>query len=82
VLLEHPDRDDPVNRAAIERLAVVRAYVESLARAAGLPDTDGISRKWLILLKGASIAACEGDLNAARSAKDVARLLLPAAADG
>jgi AcrR family transcriptional regulator len=77
VMLEHPDRGDLVNRASIEQLASIRAYIESLASAAGAPDPDGLARKWHILMKGSIIAAAEGDYDAALRAKDIGRLLLP-----
>jgi hypothetical protein len=72
VMLEHPDSSHPVHRAAAAYLAGIRHFVEGLARQAGIPDAEGFARQWHILMKGAIIAAAEGDHDAAVRAKRVA----------
>jgi AcrR family transcriptional regulator len=76
VMLEAPDSADPVYRAATSYLAGMRHFLEDLARQAGVPDADDFARKWQMLMKGAIVAAYEGDRDAARRAKDLAQLLL------
>jgi AcrR family transcriptional regulator len=79
VVLEVSDQDDPVHRAAVEHLEGVRAYVAALARDAGAPDPDDLARTLHILMKGAIVAACEGDRDAARRGQAAARLVLGSA---
>jgi AcrR family transcriptional regulator len=76
VLLEMDDRTDAVHEAAARHLAGIRAFLEGLADEAGVPDADVFARQWHILMKGSIVAAAEGDVEAARHAKEVARLLL------
>lgn len=75
VLLES-DTGGRVHRAAADRLARIRAILRALAEAAGLADPEAFARVWHMLMKGAIVAACEGDRNAARQAKRAARLVL------
>jgi AcrR family transcriptional regulator len=79
VMLEHPDRADPLHRAGVSYLAGARQFVEDLARRVGIADADSFAREWHILVKGAIVAACEGDRDAARHAQAVAHLVLDAA---
>lgn len=65
-----------IRDAAAEHLAEIRSITERLAREAGLPDAKSFARIWHILMKGAIISACEGDRDAARGAKWLARLAL------
>jgi AcrR family transcriptional regulator len=76
VLLEMPDRSSPLNRASAEHLATIRAFLERLAREAGVRDPEGVARQWHILMKGSIVAAGEGDREAARRAKELGTLLL------
>jgi AcrR family transcriptional regulator len=75
VLLEL-GRQHPVGSASIRHLAKIRALVRTLAEEAGLHDPDQFARSWHILMKGSIVAAAEGDLDAAKRAKTMARLLL------
>jgi AcrR family transcriptional regulator len=76
VMLETTDSADSVYRAAASYLEGIRYFLENLAQQAGIPDAEGFARKWHMLMKGAIVAAYEGDREAARRAKDVAQLLL------
>lgn len=76
VMLETTDSADSVYRAAASYLEAIRHFLENLAQQAGIPDAEGFARKWHMLMKGAIVAAYEGDREAARRAKDVAQLLL------
>lgn len=78
VLLEHPDPADPIHRASVAYLAAIRAMVEDQARQAGIADAEDFARKWHTLMKGSIVAAAEGDLEAARRAREVGVLLLSA----
>ena len=62
--------------ASIEHLERIRAMVRRFAGEAGLRDPDSFARSWHILMKGSIIAATEGDAQAARRAKSMARLLI------
>ena len=76
VLLETNDRSHPVGRASVLHLADIRAVLTEFAAEAELRDVDGFVRAWHILMKGSIVAAAEGDAQAARRAKKVARLVL------
>jgi AcrR family transcriptional regulator len=76
VMLEHAEAADPIRRAGIAYLAGIRNFLEGLARQAGIADAAGFARKWHILMKGSIVAAGEGDQDAARRAKAIARLVL------
>lgn len=76
VLLEIDDRDNVVHTAAARHLANIRAFVQSLAEEAGVRDPATFARQWHTLMKGSIVAAGEGDKDAARAAKEVAKLLL------
>jgi AcrR family transcriptional regulator len=75
VLLEMSDHGE-VRRATATRLAHIREFICGLATEAGAADPARLARQWHILMKGSIIAAQEGDLEAAASARDVAELLL------
>ncbi len=75
-LLEFEDSDDPVRRACVEHLAHVRAYLCELATAAGAAEPERFAAQWHILLKGAIVAAHEGDLDAAMKARELGCLLM------
>jgi AcrR family transcriptional regulator len=75
-LLEFDDRDDRVRQACVGHLAGVRAYLCELATAAGAPEPERFAAQWHILLKGAIVAAHEGDLDAATKARELGVLLV------
>ena len=75
-LLEFEDREDPVRQACVMHLANVRAFVGSLAAAAGIEEPARFAAQWHILMKGAIVAAQEGDREAAHEACELAMLLL------
>lgn len=76
VMLEHPDRSDPIHRAGVSYLASIRRFLEELAREAGVAQAHDFARQWHILMKGSIVAAAEGDREAARRAKRIGTLLL------
>ena len=80
VLLEYPP-GDPSRRAAMKHLANIRAFLKQLAAEAGVRDPELFADTWQIMIKGATVTACEGNLHAARQVKAAAaaylRLCLP-----
>jgi AcrR family transcriptional regulator len=78
VMLEAADAQTPLHRASVAYLAGIRAFLQDLARQAGVADPDDFARQWHILMKGSIVAAGEGDGEAARRAQRIARLLLAA----
>jgi AcrR family transcriptional regulator len=76
VMLGIDDRSHPVRRATVAHLANIRAFLRLLAEEACITDPDGFARQWHILMKGSLIAAAEGDVDAARRASQLGRLLL------
>jgi AcrR family transcriptional regulator len=82
VMLEGEGEDDPVQQACTGYLSNIRSFLKRLARDAGIRNPDDFARKWHILMKGSIVSAGEGDRNAARRGKDVARLLLAEALAG
>jgi AcrR family transcriptional regulator len=75
-MIEINDPGHPVHQAAVVHLANIRAYIEKLASAAGIADTDAFARKWHIVMKGSIMAAHEGDTAAACRAREIGELLL------
>jgi AcrR family transcriptional regulator len=75
VLLEF-GAEHPVGAASVQHLATIRAVVQRLAEEAGLRDAESFSRSWHILMKGAIIAADEGDRHAALRAKAMGQQLI------
>jgi AcrR family transcriptional regulator len=75
-MIEINDREHPVQQAAVGHLANIRDYIEKLAAAAGISDVDSFARQWHILMKGAIMAAHEGDTAAAARARQLGELLL------
>jgi AcrR family transcriptional regulator len=75
-MIEINDREHPVHRAAVGHLANIRDYIVKLAADAGISDVDSFSRQWHILMKGAIMAAHEGDTAAASRARELGELLL------
>ena len=66
----------PAGQASIQYLDNIRTIVRERAQAAGLVDVDNFARSWHILMKGAIIAAAEGDLQAARRAQAMGSALI------
>jgi AcrR family transcriptional regulator len=75
VLLEM-GADHPAGQASVSHLDNIRGIVRQRAEAAGLVDIDDFARSWHILMKGSIVAAAEGDLDAARRAQNMARVLI------
>jgi AcrR family transcriptional regulator len=76
VMLETADDHDNVYEASIAYLAGIRDFLQELARGSGVADPDDFARKWHILMKGSIVAAGEGDMEAAKRAQQIGRLLL------
>jgi len=78
VLLEIEDRNNPIHRACRDQLARIRELLIELATELGIADPDHFARQWHILMKGSIVSAGEGDVEAAKRAQEVARLVLAA----
>lgn len=76
VMLEMTERDDPVRQAAVRHLANIRTVLAGLAAEAGIEQPESFARQWHVLMKGAIVAAEEGDVDAARRAREMGELLL------
>jgi AcrR family transcriptional regulator len=76
VMLEHPDQQHPLHRAAAEYLAHIREFLSGLANDAGIADPEGFAGQWHILMKGSIVSAGEGDRDAAMRARRLGALLL------
>jgi AcrR family transcriptional regulator len=76
VLLETADLENPVGAASALHLANIRAVLKLLAVEAGLRDVDEFVLSFHILMKGSIVQAGEGDLDAAKRAQAMARLLI------
>jgi AcrR family transcriptional regulator len=66
----------PAGGASVEYLEHIRSIVRRLADEAGLRDSESFARSWHILMKGSIVSAAEGDVEAARRGKSMARLLI------
>jgi AcrR family transcriptional regulator len=66
----------PAGDASVEYLDHIRSIVRRFADEAGLCDTESFARSWHILMKGSIVSAAEGDVEAARRGKTMARLLI------
>ena len=66
----------PVGKASSGYLANIRTMVEQLATEAGVPNPAQFALSWHILMKGSIVQASEGDLESAKRAKAMARLLI------
>ena len=66
----------PAGRASVRHLASIRSIVGRLAEEAGLRDPTSFAHSWHILMKGSIVAAAEGDAEAAKRARSMARLLI------
>jgi AcrR family transcriptional regulator len=76
VLLEYDDRGHRIRQASVGYLRDIRSFVGGLAREAGASDPEALAHHWHILMKGSIVAAGEGDLLAARRAREIGELLL------
>jgi AcrR family transcriptional regulator len=65
-----------VGQASVRHLASIRSIVGRLAEEAGLRDPASFAHSWHILMKGSIVAAAEGDAEAAKRARSMARLLI------
>jgi AcrR family transcriptional regulator len=65
-----------VGAASIDYLENIRGVVRTLAEEAGLRDVESFARSWHILMKGSIISATEGDVDAAKRAQKLAKLLI------
>ena len=75
-MVEVSDGQHPVRQASVAHLASIRCFVQELATAGGIDDPDGFSHQWHLLMKGAIMAAEEGDKQAAQRARELGVLLL------
>jgi AcrR family transcriptional regulator len=66
----------PLGKASITHLENIRRMVAKLAAEAGIAAPVEFARSWHILMKGSIVSATEGDLLAARRAKNMARGLI------
>jgi AcrR family transcriptional regulator len=77
-MIEVNDPAGAVHQAAVGHLASIRGYLARLAADAGIADPESFARQWHILMKGAIMAAHEGDTAAAARARELGELLLHA----
>jgi len=75
-LLEAHDRTSAIGAASVQGLANIRSFVGRLADEAGIPDHEGFARRWQVLMSGAIVAASQGDVDAAKRAREVGSLVL------
>lgn len=75
VLLEY-QAGTPLHDAAAGHLARIRDFVGDLASQAGVMDVPSFCEAWHMLMKGSTIAAAEGNRQAALQAKRAAALIL------
>ena len=68
--------EHPAGGASVRHLENIRSIVCRLAREAGLRDPASFARSFHILMKGSIVSAAEGDADAAKRAKSIARLLI------
>jgi AcrR family transcriptional regulator len=66
----------PLGAASARYLKNIRDVVRSLAEEAKLRDPEAFALSWHILMKGSIVQAAEGDVDAGRRAKAIARLLI------
>ena len=66
----------PVRQAAAVHLAKIRAIIHGLAQEADLQDPWKFAQIWHMLMKGSIVSAREGNRNAAREAKQAARIVI------
>lgn len=76
VVLETPDPENVMHAAGVDYLRRIRSFIADLAREANVLDPERLACQWQILMHGSIVSALEGDRSAARSAKEVASVLL------
>jgi AcrR family transcriptional regulator len=76
VLLETADRESEIGAASAMHLENIRGVIRTLAEEAGLRDVEEFALTFHILMKGSIVQAGEGDLDAAKRAKRMARTLI------
>jgi AcrR family transcriptional regulator len=76
VLLELDDRQHPARQECEAALSRLRGVLRVLAEEAGLRDPGEFALSWHILMKGSIVQAAEGDLEAAKRAQTMGRLLI------
>ncbi len=76
VMLEFGSGEHELARASARYLENIRRVVRRLAKEARLRDPSGFALSWHILMKGSIIQAVEGDLDAAKRAKELAVLFI------
>ncbi|WP_158894805.1 TetR/AcrR family transcriptional regulator [Amycolatopsis anabasis] len=77
VLLES-DAGSEVRQACVRHLGEIRLFLEELAAEAGVAEAGEVAHQWHLLMKGAIVAALEGDRRAAARARELGVLLLRA----
>jgi AcrR family transcriptional regulator len=75
-LVESHDRMSRIGVASAQKLRNVRGLPRAWADELGIADPDDFAREWQVLMSGSIIQAVQGDREAARGAKDAARVLL------
>ena len=76
VLLELDDRQHPARQECTAALARLCVVLSTLAEEAGLRNPGEFALSWHILMKGSIVQAAEGDLDAAKRAQTMGRLLI------
>jgi AcrR family transcriptional regulator len=75
-LLETHDRTSLVGAASVRALTDIRRFIQGLAEEAGVRNSDAFARQWQMLMMGSIVAAANGDVDAARRARNVGSVLL------
>lgn len=74
---EYAEPDTPIREVCRQFKALMRGYIEQLAREAGLADPDDVADTLALLLEGAIVTAQVSDRpDAAATAKSAARVLI------
>lgn len=68
----------PVHKATAQKLAQIQNYFLQLAKAAKVPDPQGLAAAWMMLMEGAIMSARAGQGDAARKARQAGEVLLDA----
>jgi AcrR family transcriptional regulator len=76
VLLETADLESAIGAASALHLENIRGVIRTLADEAGLREVEQFALSFHILMKGSIVQAGEGDLDAAKRAQSLARLLI------
>jgi AcrR family transcriptional regulator len=75
-LLENHERSGPIQAAAVARMTDVRTWVSRVAEEAGVADPAEFALRAQLLMWGSIVGALNGQIDAARSARAVAVMLL------